>query len=198
MSSVSHSPPKTPLKSRAGVEKDNPESNIHVLNNNHSDNVQKAKLDPPEMKAVCEPAAAIQIPDALPVNDDEDRKLLKDDQHIELVKASSDQETTVPEIENQKETNDGSEDPQANLPDFDWQNFECRYMTAIRQASHAEDALLDEFDRLSQVSPIRISQEEILTSRSRFLYGLRWGPRKTTTDPASGKSSVCGSQMFSH
>jgi hypothetical protein len=78
-------------------------------------------------------------------------------------------------------------DPKAELPFFNWKEFEQRYETAIKAASDKEDDLLEEFNNLTEVSPPDVTISSIQTNRVRpFKYGQSLLQSVIMTGPGNG------------
>jgi hypothetical protein len=82
-------------------------------------------------------------------------------------------------------------DPKADLPIFNWKEFEQRYETAIKAASDKEDDLLEEFQNLTEVSFPEVAISSIETNRVRlFKYGQSLLQSVIMTGPGNGMCSL--------
>lgn len=83
------------------------------------------------------PVPEIQVPSTIPPKDMEE-------DHVEEAR----------DKEMHSDQTEIADDPQADLPPFDWESFQARYKEALGNASDQEDEILLEFERLSTVSSL--------------------------------------------
>jgi hypothetical protein len=91
----------------------------------------------------------VQFPSTLPQHDQEDGPVEKGLPHIEQIR--SDPSEIPTEDDHEAETADVQPDPNAELLEMNWEEFQERYQEAIVKANVEEAKLLEEFEKYFEV-----------------------------------------------
>lgn len=153
MSSTPHSPPETPLKPAMAL--DNENLTLKVRSSNTPSKPEPKRSSPESPSKTIKQSqivSEVQVPSTLPQHDEEDGPVDKDVPQVEQIHSDPSEDPTE-KIEDDREVEaaDAQPDPNAELPEMDWAEFQDRYREAIDKADEKEGKLLEEFEKYFEV-----------------------------------------------
>jgi hypothetical protein len=138
MSSTPHSPPGTPSKQAMTIGKENVKSRAPLLE--EAIKKSESQMNRETLEFIEKPGYEIQVPGTAPIG------------KIESLEKSEELSAQKPaEAEDEDISSDTNDDPDAELPPFDWEEFRDRYTEEINVVNHEEDAIMKQFDVITQV-----------------------------------------------
>lgn len=155
------SPPETPLKppfqmavdSKTPARKKVPDSPTKVHGDGSMSPAQNGGLDSPVKKE-----KVLQSQSQIPTS----AQAPEPNQAGKPQEIHSDDDLETSGDENESQADVTQEDPDAELPDFDYEGLEAQYREAITKATNKEDELLREFEAYSQVRWISLANFRLL------------------------------------